>query len=364
MSGRAKHHPPYATDEQRWEAILSRDIEADGVFLYSVRSTGIYCRPTCGGRDAKRENVRFHANCADAEAAGFRACKRCRPSDLPMKSIHAAAVEKACRLIESADKLPPLAELAAAVEMSQWHLHRIFKAELGLTPREYGKAQRLGRVQQELAASKPVTQAMYAAGYGSSSQFYVESARTLGMAPARYRAGGAGLVITFAIGKCWLGDILVAATEAGICAILLGDDPDELIHDLEHRFSSAELRSGDKKFDRTVALVVGFLQAPTQGLELPLDIRGTAFQQRVWTALQRVPPGKTTTYTEIARRLGKPAAVRAVAQACAANPLAVAIPCHRVVRRDGGLAGYRWGIERKRTLLEHEAHAATARRSS
>jgi AraC family transcriptional regulator of adaptative response/methylated-DNA-[protein]-cysteine methyltransferase len=354
----------YASDEQRWEAILKRDLQADGVFLYSVRSTGIYCRPTCGGRNAKRENVRFHATCAEAEAAGFRACKRCRPSDQPMKSIHAAAVERACRLIEAADRLPPLAELAAAVDMSQSHLHRVFKAELGISPHEYGKARRLERMQQELTARKSVTQAMHTAGYGSSSQFYAESGQSLGMSPTQYRARGLGHVITFAVGECWLGEILVAATELGICAILLGDDPEELLRDLERRFANAEFVSGDEKFNRTVAYVIGFLEEPRRGLELPLDIRGTAFQQRVWAALQRIPPGKTATYTEIARRLKAPQAVRAVAQACAANPLAVAIPCHRVIRRDGGLAGYRWGIERKRALLEHETQAMAAGRST
>jgi AraC family transcriptional regulator of adaptative response/methylated-DNA-[protein]-cysteine methyltransferase len=334
------------------------------VFLYSVRSTGIYCRPTCGGRNAKRENVRFHATCADAEAAGFRACKRCRPTDLPLKSIHAAAVERACRLIETSEKLPSLTELATAAGVSPSHFHRMFKVELGITPREYGKAWRLERVQHELVSRKPVTEALYAAGYGSSSQFYVESARALGMPPAKYRTGGAGLAIKFAIGRCWLGEILVAATEVGICAILLGDDPEELLHDLERRFSNAELLGGDKKFSRTVAQVVGFLEEPLRGLGLPLDIRGTAFQQRVWSALQRIPPGTTTTYTEIARQLGKAAAVRAVAQACAANPLAVAIPCHRVVRLDGGLAGYRWGIARKRALLAHESQIVAAQRST
>jgi AraC family transcriptional regulator of adaptative response/methylated-DNA-[protein]-cysteine methyltransferase len=354
----------YANDEQRWEAILSRDKKAEGVFFYSVRTTGIYCRPTCGGRNAKRENVAFHATCAEAEAAGFRACKRCRPNEPRGSELSGPSIERACRLIESSEKLPPLAVLAAVARVSPSHFHRVFKAQVGITPREYGLSWRRGRVQRELVAQKSVTQAAYSAGYGSSSQFYVESVKSLGMPPAKYRTGGAGLAIKFAIGQCWLGAILVAATEVGICAILLGDDPQELLDDLERRFSNAELLGDDKKFNRTVAQVVGFLENPLRGLELPLDIRGTVFQQQVWSALQRIPPGKTTTYTEIARRLGKPTAVRAVAQACAANPLAVAIPCHRVVRRDGGLAGYRWGIERKRTLLEHEVQAMAARRST
>lgn len=352
----------YSTDNERWQAVASRDDGADGVFFYSVRTTGIYCRPNCASRLAKRENVRFHTTSAAAEAAGFRACKRCRPAEARTGSPHAPGIERACRLIEASKQLPSLAELAAAAELSRYHFHRVFKAQLGVTPRDYGLAKRRQSVQRELTRKKSVTTALHAAGYGSSNQFYSESARTLGMLPASYRAGGAGLKIRFALGTCWLGEILVAATDRGICAILLGDDPEELLRDLERRFSRAELVGGEKEFDRTVAVVIGFFEEPTRGWDLPLDIRGTAFQQRVWQALERIPLGETVTYSEIARRLKAPQSVRAVASACAANPLAVAIPCHRVVRCDGNLAGYRWGIERKHKLLEHEA-AVAARRS-
>lgn len=357
MASRANQEKRYTTDDQRWRAVATRDRGAEGMFFYSVRTTGVYCRPGCASRLAKRANVQFHRTSGEAESAGFRACKRCRPNDTRAANPNAEGIECACRLIEASEKLPLLAELAAAAHMSQSHFHRVFKAQLGITPRDYGKAKRVARVQQELAARKSVTQAMHSAGYGSSSQFYGEATRSLGMSPVEYRAGGSGQRIQFAVGKCWLGDILVAATDLGICAILLGDDPEELLRDLEHRFSHAELVGGDKNFDRTVARVVGFLEKPARGLELPLDIRGTAFQQRVWAALQRIPLGRTATYTEIAHLLGMPRSVRAVAQACAANPLAVAIPCHRVVRRDSGLAGYRWGIDRKQALLAQESQA-------
>lgn len=341
--------------DPRWAAVIGRDRSADGSFVYAVRTTGVYCRPSCGSRTARPENVAFHATAADAQQAGFRPCKRCRPDDPPLSQQQAATVARLCRLIEQADSPPTLDELAQQIGTSRFHLHRLFKATTGLTPKAYAIAHRAGRLKAGLAAGSSVTDAIYSAGYASSGRFYEDAAKTLGMTPRRFRAGGAGMQIRFAVGQCSLGAILVAATEHGVCAILMGDDPDALVRDLHDRFSRAELLGGDAAFERTVARVVGLVEQPRLGLDLPLDVRGTAFQQRVWQALRDIPAGATTTYTEIARRIGAPQSVRAVAGACAANALAVAIPCHRVVRLDGSLSGYRWGIERKRALLEREA---------
>lgn len=269
----------------------------------------------------------------------------------------AAVVAELCRLIEAAERAPSLGQLARHAGWSPWHLHRVFKAVTGLTPKAYADAHKARRVRSGLARGASVTDALHEAGFGSASRFYEKTDAVLGMTPTRYRAGGAGSQIRFAVGRCLLGEILVATSVRGVCAILLGDDPDVLVRDLQDRFPHAELLGGDAQFERMVARVVGFVDAPRTGLDLPLDVQGTAFQQRVWQALRRIPPGKTATYAEIARRIGAPTAVRAVAGACAANALAVVIPCHRVVRRDGGLSGYRWGTERKRALLRREAEA-------
>lgn len=267
----------------------------------------------------------------------------------------AAVVAELCRLIEAAERAPSLAQLARHAGWSPWHLHRVFKVVTGLTPKAYADAHKARRVRSGLARGASVTDAIHDAGFGSASRFYEKTDAVLGMTPTRYRAGGAGSQIRFAVGRCLLGEILVAASVRGVCAILLGDDPDVLVRDLQDRFPHAELLGGDAQFERMVAQVVGFVEAPRKGLDLPLDVQGTVFQQRVWQALRRIPPGKTVTYAEIARRIGAPTAVRAVAGACAANALAVAIPCHRVVRSDGGLSGYRWGVARKRALLDCEA---------
>jgi len=272
---------------------------------------------------------------------------------------HAALVAEACRRIERAEAAPSLAELAAPTGMSPWHFHRVFKAQTGLTPKAYADAHRAGRLRERLVRSRTITDAIHDAGFGSSSRFYERSSERLGMQPSAWRAGGAEARIRFAIGQCSLGAILVASSDKGVCAILLGDDPDALARDLQDRFPKAELVGGDPDYERVVATVVGFVEAPRIGLDLPLDVRGTAFQERVWRALRKIPPGSKATYAEIARRIGEPRAVRAVAGACAANQLAVAIPCHRVVRSDGGLSGYRWGVERKRRLLEREAAVRT-----
>ena len=344
--------------DPRWAAVQARSAAADGSFWYSVQSTGVYCRPSCAARTPRPENVRFHASCAEAEAAGFRPCQRCRPQQPSATAHHAALVTQACRILEAEDTVP-LDALAARVGLSSSHLHRIFKQVTGLTPKAYAAAQREQRVRSALtqSSSDTVTEAIYGAGYQSSSRFYEKSAQVLGMTPGRYRAGGVAQQIRFAVGQCALGAILVAHSGQGLCAILLGDDPDALVRDLQDRFAQAELVGGDAGYESLVARVVAFVEAPGQGLDLPLDVQGTAFQQRVWQALRSIPAGQTASYAEIAARIGAPTATRAVAQACGANALAVAIPCHRVVRSDGALSGYRWGVERKRALLAREADA-------
>ncbi|WP_254513919.1 bifunctional DNA-binding transcriptional regulator/O6-methylguanine-DNA methyltransferase Ada [Anatilimnocola floriformis] len=344
----------YTNDESRWQAIVDRDANADGAFVFSVRTTGIYCRPNCAARRALRKNVAFHANWEAAERAGFRACKRCKPKGAALAENHSAAVAQACRLIEQSVELPSLEQLATAIGWSVFHFHRVFKQHTGLTPKAYAVANRSRRVREELMQNQNVTTAVYNAGFNSSSRFYESADAALGMTPTNFQRGGRGLAIKFAIGECNLGSILVAATDKGICAILLGDDAELLLRELEECFPNAELTGGDGKFDKLVAEVIGLVENPALGSELPLDIRGTAFQQRVWQALQQIPPGETVRYADIARQIGSPQSFRAVAQACGANKLAVAIPCHRVVRTDGNLSGYRWGIERKEQLLQRE----------
>jgi AraC family transcriptional regulator of adaptative response/methylated-DNA-[protein]-cysteine methyltransferase len=341
--------------------VVARDRRADGTFFYSVATTGIYCKPSCGSRLANRRNVRFHATAAEAERAGFRPCRRCRPDQPEARSLtqqHAATVARICRVIEAAPEAPDLAALARQAGLSRYHFHRVFKAITGVTPRAYATAHRTRRVRHELTqGSKSVTQAIFDAGFNSGGRFYELSDRLLGMTPTDFRGGGADTTIRFAVGECSLGSILVAQSAKGVCAILLGDDPEALVRDLEDRFPRATLVGGDVGFEQTIARVIGFVEAPRLGLDLPLDVRGTAFQQRVWEALRNVPAGSTVSYTEVAARIGAPNGARAVAQACAANPLAVAIPCHRVVRTDGALSGYRWGVERKSKLLTREGAA-------
>lgn len=346
----------FRSDDDRWAAVLRRDRNADGVFYFSVRTTGVYCRPSCPARSARRENVQFHSTREAAVRSGFRPCKRCRPDAPPLDEQHAAAVAKACRLIEAAEVLPNLDLLAEAAGMSRFHFHRVFKTITGVTPRAYAATYRAERVRGELSRRDTVTEAIFEAGFNSSGRFYEISSEVLGMTPSAFRAGGRGASIRFAVGECSLGAILVAATEKGICAILLGDDPEQLLRDFQNRFPEAELIGGDVDFEQWVAKVIAFIEAPAIGLDLPLHVRGTAFQQRVWQALRDIPPGATVSYTEIAERIGSPKAVRAVAEACSANLIAVAIPCHRVVRNDGALSGYRWGVERKRALLSRERH--------
>ncbi len=345
----------YADDDERWKAVVHRESGADGKFFYSVKSTGVYCRPTCAARRPLRENVQFHTSCAEAEGAGFRACRRCQPNEPARSEHHVAVVTAACRAIETALEMPSLEVLAKVAGLSRFYFHRMFTKLTGLTPKAYALAYRAERMRRALPKRGTVTEAIYEAGFNSNGRFYAESAQILGMAPKSFRAGGKGVAIRFAVGECSLGSILVASSEKGVCAILLGDDPNQLAQDLQDRFPKAELIGGDKTFERVVASVVGFVEAPKRGLKLPLDVRGTAFQRRVWQALCEIPAGSTASYTEIAKRIGSPKAVRAVAGACAANALAVAIPCHRVLRTDGNLSGYRWGVKRKRSLLQRES---------
>jgi AraC family transcriptional regulator of adaptative response/methylated-DNA-[protein]-cysteine methyltransferase len=345
------------TNDPRWLSVVERDKAADGRFYYSVKTTGVYCRPSCAARLARPENIQFHPTPKDAEKAGFRACKRCKPTGPSRTEENAARIAKVCRLIEQAENSPSLEQLAKYASMSVFHLHRTFKAVTGLTPNSYAAAHRSNRIRTTLAKTQSVTDAIYDAGFNSNSRFYEASNEVLGMTPTSFRDGGANTSIHFAIGECSLGAILVAKSERGVCAVLIGDDPLSLVNDLQDQFPKANLIGNESGYEDLVAKVVGLIEKPGVGLDLPLDIRGTVFQQRVWKALQQIPVGSTASYAEIAKLIGIPRAVRAVAQACAANSLAVAIPCHRVIRNDGGLSGYRWGVERKHALLEREAQA-------
>lgn len=345
----------FGTDDEKWQAVLKRHSAADEQFYYSVQTTGVYCRPSCASRVARRENVRFHATIAEAENCGFRACKRCKPKEASLRERQATAVAETCRRIENASEPLSLESLANAVGLSRFHLHRLFREVTGVTPKAYASEHRANRVRKELTQSATVTEAIYAAGFNSNGRFYAKSSKILGMTPRAFRAGGPATAIRFALSECPLGSILVAASAKGICAILMGDDPGVLSRELQDRFPKATFTPGDAAFEEWVAKVVAFVERPGTGFDLPLDIRGTAFQQRVWQALCEIPPGSTASYTQIAKKIGAPKAVRAVAQACAANALAVAIPCHRILRNDGGISGYRWGVERKRALLKREA---------
>jgi AraC family transcriptional regulator, regulatory protein of adaptative response / methylated-DNA-[protein]-cysteine methyltransferase len=341
-------------DDARWAAFVARDAAFDGQFFIAVETTGIYCRPSCPARRAKREHVRFYDAAAEAEQAGFRPCKRCKPNKPSLVQQHAEKVKEACRLIETAEAEPKLDDLAEAVGLSPYHFHRIFKSVVGVTPKAYAAAHRHKRVREELGRSATVTEAIYGAGFNSNGRFYATSSEVLGMTPSQFRSGGSNAEIRFAIGECSLGLVLVAASDKGVCAILFGDDPETLAGDLKKQFPRAQLVGGDKSFEQLASEVIGFVEDPRIGFDLPLDIRGTAFQHRVWDALRRIPVGSTASYAEIAKIIGAPRSTRAVARACATNRIAVAIPCHRVVGSDGSLTGYRGGVERKRALLARE----------
>ena len=339
-------------DDRAWRAVTARDACFDGRIYYAVKTTGIYCRPSCPARKPDRANVTFHASPEAAERAGFRPCKRCDPS--ATTPPWAEKIEQACRLMESAEAPLTLAALAQAVGLSTHHFHRQFKEALGITPKAYAAALRDDRVRAALSGGASVTESLYTAGFSSSGRFYSGASGALGMAPRAFRDGGTAEQLTYAVAPCSLGHVLIAASAKGVCAILLGDGPDELSEALQTLFPHATLNEGDERFDATAAALVSLVDTPAKQSQLPLDIRGTSFQRRVWEALRKIPPGMTATYGEIAAAIGAPNAVRAVAGACAANKLALIIPCHRVIRSDGALSGYRWGPGRKRTLLDRE----------
>lgn len=355
-----KENPPKPNpieDDPRWAMLMSRDIRADGAFYCSVATTGVYCNPSCTAHPQSPKNIRFHETRADAEAAGLKPCGRCKPDQPSLMERYAAMVSDACSLIDTAATAPDLAALAKSAGLSPHHFHRVFKAVTGVTPKRYAMARRVQRVREHLSSSNTITDAIYEAGFNSNSRFYEKSGDILGMTPTKYRAGGESEDIRFAVGECSLGSILVAASKKGVCAISLGDDAEALLRDLQDRFPQANLIAGDDAFEKITATVIGCVESPGLGLNLPLDLRGTVFQQRVWQALRDIPPGATASYAEIARRIGAPKSVRAVAGACAANPLPIAIPCHRVISANGAASGYRFGIERKRALIAREASA-------
>jgi AraC family transcriptional regulator of adaptative response/methylated-DNA-[protein]-cysteine methyltransferase len=347
-------------ERRRWAAVQNRDLRADQMFVFAVRSTGIYCRPSCPARRPKRENVIFYSSAEAAEKAGFRPCRRCRPREL---STTAAIARRVCAIIE--DRLPEQMDLEALgleVGMSPFHLQRVFKRALGISPRDYADVCRFGNLKRNLKQHSSVTDALYAAGYGSSSRAYERTGSRLGMTPGRYRRGGERTRIHYAVVGCALGRLLVAATEKGLCAVSIGDRDSELEGALRAEFPSAEIRPDLKKLKAWTRALRQHVRDTRRRLDLPLDVQATAFQWRVWKALREIPCGQTRSYSEVARSISKPKAVRAVARACAANPVALLTPCHRVVRQDGTLGGYRWGPKRKRALLEQESTQPSAPR--
>lgn len=349
---------PTDPDAARWARVLARDPRSDGEFVTAVVSTGIYCRPSCPARHPRRHNVRFYDLPREAEAAGFRACLRCKPREPSPHQRAALAVDAACRTLEAAATAPSLAALAVPSGLSRHHFHRVFKAHTGVTPQDYFHATRARRAAIALADGDAPAAAAYGAGFGSLSRFYDTAAARFGMTPSALRAGGAGEVIVVAQGPSRLGIVTVAFSRRGIAAVRLSDTATEGRTSLDALYRNALTVDGGPEFEALLAEVVALVDEPALAAELPLDIRGTAFEERVWAALRQIPVGTTATYGEIAAALGAPAAHRAVARACASNRIAVIIPCHRVVRADGSLAGYRWGVERKRALLRAELAAA------
>ncbi len=347
---------PFTTDATRWDAVNTRAATADNHFWYSVQTTGVYCRPSCAARRPLRENVAFYDTRDAARDAGFRPCKRCRPDDEHADARHRKLVEAACRNIAAACQTPKLEELAREAGLSPQYFHRVFKRIVGVTPHQYAVAKRTERFAAEIRTSERVTDAIYNAGFGANSRFYETAPSRIGMTASALKRGGHDMHIRFEVADSWLGAVLIAATERGVCAILFGDTEDHLLDDLQTRFPNATFEASEQgsDFARWVRAALAHIEAPAGFSDLPLDVGGTAFQERVWQALRAIPAGTTSSYKDIAERIGQPKATRAVAQACAANPAAIVIPCHRVVRADGGLSGYRWGEARKRKLLEAE----------
>ncbi len=351
-------HSATADHEQCWQAVIDKDANQDGKFFFAVKTTGIYCRPSCPSRAPKRVNVEFFADADAARQSGYRACLRCAPDGVSKRQQQTEAILKACRLIESSSERIHLAQLAEKVGLSPYHFHRMFKDVTGVTPLEYFKSRQIAQIGASIRSESSITEAIYEAGFGSSSRFYENADAMLGMRPRTYKAGGRGEVIRVSIRSCALGLVLVAATAVGICTIEFGDNADELGRRVAERFPNSLIVKEDAQFEMWLEKILAHIQLPANSLDLPLDIRGTAFQQQVWKALRDIAPGDTLSYGQVAERIGRPTAVRAVATACASNVLALAIPCHRVVRGNGELSGYRWGAERKRALLGLEARIA------
>lgn len=344
----------FADEEAKWDALACRDRTAHGAFYYAVKTTSIFCRAGCSSRLPKRQNVEFFDTCNEAQLAGYRPCKRCKPDSNPPREQLTKLMVRACRQIEQAETCPTLKQLANDANLSPWYFHRLFREVVGVTPKQYANTNKAERFRKSLTTERTVTKAIYHAGFSSSSRAYDSARDRLAMTPSAYKKRAAGLVIQYGITQCFLGWVIVAATEHGICAIELGDDPESLPLQIQKNFRDARLEEGGADFLNIIERVITFIEAPGKGIELPLDIQGTAFQERVWNALRQIPPGSTESYADIAIRIGSPQAVRAVAQACAANKLALAVPCHRAIRSDGALSGYRWGVERKRLLLNRE----------
>ena len=363
VSMRTPPRARFSTDAARWRAIAARDSAADGAFVFAVRTTGVYCRPSCPARAARRENVRFFDTCEAAEREGFRPCRRCTPQRARAQTPLAAAVAHACRTIERSERAPSLDALAVESGYSVAHFHRAFRRITGLTPRAYAEAHRLAKLRDELAAGEGVSSAIAGAGFASSSRVYARGRAALGMTPREYRNRGHEQQIRYAIASTDLGVLLVAATDKGVCSIELGGSRAELEQRLRARFAAAELVDADPALAAHVAKIVAYLDDPASALDLPLDVRGTAFQHRVWQALQKIPAGARTNYSEVAKVVGAPGSVRAVARAIASNPVALVVPCHRVIAKDGSLSGYRWGVERKAALLERESRIGARARS-
>ena len=351
---------PDLNAEGRWRAVLARDRRYDGAFVYAVRSTGIYCRPSCASRKPRRVQVAFFPVPEAAERAGFRACRRCDPGAASPADPRIPLVRSVCRLIDTRPEAPAsLATLSASAATTPHRLLRAFRAVLGLSPRQYRDERRVARFKTQLKEKKRVSPALYEAGYGSTSRVYERAHAQLGMTPATYGRDGAGTRITFAVVPCALGRLLVAATARGICRVAIGDDAPALERELRAEFSAATIARDDEGLRSWVAEITAHLDGRRPHLDLPLDVRATAFQRRVWEALRKIPYGSTRSYSQIARALGNAKATRAVARACATNPVAIVVPCHRVVREDGNLAGYRWGVDRKNAILKQEAASRT-----
>jgi AraC family transcriptional regulator of adaptative response/methylated-DNA-[protein]-cysteine methyltransferase len=341
--------------QNKWQQVMARDARQDGRFVFAVRTTGIYCRPSCPSRRPRRESVEFFTQPSEAERAGYRACLRCKPTEV---SAQAHYVRQARQVLDSAEGSVSLADLSQRVGVSAFHLQRMFKRATGLSPREYQAARRMQQVKSELRKGGDVTTALYEAGFSSPSRLYEKSSQQLGMTPGAYRRGGAGVRITYAIAPTSLGRMLVAATARGLCAVRFGETASELAGELKNEFRAADLHRDDSKMRQYIEPLLAAIRGDSASVDVPLDVRASAFQKKVWDALREIPRGETRSYSEVAREIGHPEAVRAVARACASNPVALAVPCHRVIRGDGELAGYRWGIEKKKKLLERERRSS------